>query len=106
MTACRLRFLSSVPLSQVLIACLLVAGPVSGQEPDTAQAEEADLPLPVDRTVRIDMTEGSWMSLDISPDGQRLLTYKDEVGDQSGKREPVVVVNWADELEAKVPRGK
>jgi len=48
------------------------------QEPSDAQEngdapENEDLPLPVDRTVSIDMTEGSWISLDVSPDGQTIV---------------------------------
>ena len=35
--------------------------------------------------------------------GGRILTYKDQGGDEGGAREPVVVINWIDELEAKVP---
>ena len=32
-----------------------------------------DLPLPGDRLVPMDMTEGSWISLDVSPDGERIV---------------------------------
>ena len=38
----------------------------------------------------------------IAPDG-RILSYKDVVDETTGRREPVVVINWFDELEAKVP---
>jgi Tol biopolymer transport system component len=53
--------------------------PGLGQEtPDAQEQEEdekndnGDLPLEVDRTIRIDMTEGSWISIDVSPDGQTI----------------------------------
>ncbi|MCG8467383.1 MAG: hypothetical protein MJB57_04135, partial [Gemmatimonadetes bacterium] len=37
---------------------------------DDGEPENEDLPLEVDRRVPIDLTEGSWISLDVSPDGQ------------------------------------
>ena len=43
---------------------------------DDQEGEEdknGDLPLPVDRTVAIDLTEGSWLSIDVSPDGQTMV---------------------------------
>ena len=40
----------------------------------------------------------------VAPDGERLLSYKDLAVDAAGRREPVVVINWFDELEAKVPK--
>jgi hypothetical protein len=44
----------------------------------------------------------------VSPDGQRFLTVKESVaGDRNGTRTAiVVVVNWFEELKAKVPAGK
>jgi serine/threonine-protein kinase len=44
----------------------------------------------------------SWQ-FDFSPDGQRILAYKDRAGTVSSRREPAVVINWFDELESKVP---
>ena len=79
MTVRRFRHLRSAPLTPLLWIGLLLAGPVAGQEPDSARADDADLPLPVDRTVPIDMTEGSWMSVDVSPDGQTIVF--DHLGD-------------------------
>ena len=43
---------------------------------------------------------------DITPDGRRFLTYKDLGGDATDRREPLVVINWFDELEAKVPAAR
>jgi Tol biopolymer transport system component len=46
-------------------------------------------------------------SYDVSPDGQRFLMIKDSASDQkSNPPSIVVVVNWAEELKAKVPTGK
>ncbi len=41
--------------------------------------EDHPLPLPVDRTLAIDMTVGSWISLDVSPDGATIVF--DHLGD-------------------------
>ena len=37
------------------------------------EAEDTSLPLQVDRLVPLDMTEGSWISLDVSPDGDTIV---------------------------------
>ncbi|HSG81047.1 MAG TPA: hypothetical protein VLC48_02260, partial [Gemmatimonadota bacterium] len=54
------------------------AAPVP-QDPDTAQADTTkeekkneNLPLEPGRTVAIDTDEGTWISLDVSPDGQTI----------------------------------
>ena len=36
--------------------------------------------------------------------GGRTLMYRNEAGEQTERREPVVVINWVDELEGKVPK--
>jgi serine/threonine-protein kinase len=41
--------------------------------------------------------------VEFAPDGSRMLVTKDAEEDQSAPRNPTVVVNWFDELEAKVP---
>ncbi len=38
-----------------------------------AQDKDKGLPLEIDRTVPIDVTSGTWMSLDVSPDGSRIV---------------------------------
>jgi Tol biopolymer transport system component len=56
----------------VLAAGLLLAAfapPLTAQTP----AEDAPLPLPVDRTLPVAMDEGTWMSVDVSPDGERIV---------------------------------
>ena len=44
--------------------------------------------------------------LPVVPDGSRMLTTKDIEDDRTAPRNPTVVVNWFDELEAKVPAAK
>ncbi len=46
------------------------------------------------------------LHLPVVPDGSRMLTTKDIEDDQAAPRNPTVVVNWFDELEAKVPAAK
>ncbi len=83
------RFLTACRKAAAVVIMLGVAGlaglptglspaPAHAQTPDTS-AKDAGLPLTADRTVRIDMTEGSWMSVDVSPDGQTLVF--DHLGD-------------------------
>jgi Tol biopolymer transport system component len=40
--------------------------------PAQAQKKDKGLPLESDRTVRIDRTEGTWLSVDVSPDGSTI----------------------------------
>jgi serine/threonine-protein kinase len=42
----------------------------------------------------------------VSLDGQRFLTYKDASPDAGERREPHVVINWAEELETRVPASR
>ena len=73
-------------LLSLLFACFIlnVGLPnVQAQDEDKTEAvddstkskidEEADLPLPAERKLIYSATEGSWISLDVSPDGQRLV---------------------------------
>ena len=65
-------------MHRIALAVLtLLVGPalLSAQdsEGDERPDENEGLPLPVDRTVPVDLTEGSWMSLDVSPDGQTIV---------------------------------
>ena len=65
----------------VLLACLTVvlfafsAALIAQEEGEGGQngAKSEGLPLAVDRWVPIDMTEGSWISLDVSPDGETIV---------------------------------
>ncbi|UCC26680.1 MAG: PD40 domain-containing protein [Gemmatimonadales bacterium] len=55
----------------------LVAVPLGAQDapPDTTDTDSPgkDLPLEAGRTISMDFTEGSWISVDVSPDGQTLV---------------------------------
>src|SRR5690606_27384530 len=54
--------------------CVLGAAvPVGAQEEGEGSSEHGDLPLEPGRTASIDLTEGSWMSVDVSPDGRTLV---------------------------------
>ena len=66
-----MRMLTRATLLTPIAAALLTPGGVFAQE--TGDDDKSPLPLPADRTVAIDMAEGSWMSLDVSPDGQTIV---------------------------------
>ena len=55
----------------IFAAALLTPAGILAQEP--ASDAKSPLPLPPDRTLAIDMTVGSWISLDISPDGRTIV---------------------------------
>ncbi|MGI9627913.1 MAG: amidohydrolase family protein [Longimicrobiales bacterium] len=63
----------------LLCACALVGLPSTAAlaqetEPDSAKEGTSEgLPLEVDRWVPVDLTEGSWISLDVSPDGETIV---------------------------------
>ena len=61
-----------------LAIALIAAAPVTAQTPvqhDSAVravARSSGLPLPTPRTLRLTTDEASWISLDVSPDGQTI----------------------------------
>ncbi len=62
------------------LAVLLIAGSmlpfISAQEKSdstTEKKEKKDLPLEPGRTIDFETTEGSWISLDVAPDGRSLV---------------------------------
>jgi Tol biopolymer transport system component len=60
-------------LSSFLAAALLV-GPAAAQTSTPVPSDTADaLPIQPVRTLRFTTDEGTWMSLDVSPDGQRIV---------------------------------
>ena len=61
--------------------------------------EDTGLPLEVDRLVPLDMTEGSWISLDVSPDGD--LVRKSTHGTTKRMRKP----NVRSSLRIRCPNG-
>lgn len=62
-----------VPAALALL--LLPPATLTAQEaPDQPdEPRNGDLPLEVDRRVSIDLTEGTWISLDVSPDGESIV---------------------------------
>jgi Tol biopolymer transport system component len=61
-----------------MLSCsLLLAAPVPGQGQDqdttATEATKEDLPLEAARTMSLTTNEGSWISLDVSPDGQTIV---------------------------------
>jgi Tol biopolymer transport system component len=62
------------------LAATLTTGLASGQTPDSTRKDSTktkkpakDLPLEAGRKIRINTSEGSWMSLDVSPDGKSMI---------------------------------
>jgi Tol biopolymer transport system component len=64
----RFELRSLVVLSSAL---LVVAAPTRAQEPDLDQ--DRGLPLEPDRFARFTTSEGTWMSVDVSPDGESIV---------------------------------
>ncbi len=64
-------------LRTIAVGLLLVATSVGAQPPATARpgARPAEKPLPLDatRSFALDTREGTWLSLDVSPDGSTLV---------------------------------
>lgn len=60
----------------VLTCSALLVGPAAGQDvaSDTSETHATEgLPLEPGRSIAIDATSGSWMSLDVSPDGESIV---------------------------------
>ncbi len=66
-----LLWATAVALFGVLPSATRAQDPPGGEAEETKKNEH--LPLEADRTVRLDMREGSWISLDVSPDGQTIV---------------------------------
>ncbi|MDT8369822.1 MAG: amidohydrolase family protein [Longimicrobiales bacterium] len=67
-----------------IIPPIALATALLSVSPSAGLAQEASgtgdpLPLEVDRTIPIDLTEGTWMSVDVSPDGTQIVF--DHLGD-------------------------
>ena len=58
-----------------VLAGLLLLAPAAAALQDDGDAEEKDegLPLAASETLSFTVTEGTWMSLDVSPDGQTIV---------------------------------
>ena len=57
----------------VVIALFWVPRATVGQEDGENGAEDAGLPLEPGRTLAFTATEATWMSVDVSPDGQTIV---------------------------------
>lgn len=69
-----IRFTSTVVSVALLSILLHRAPPLAAQEEaDTTDRAERGLPLEPGRELTFDATEGTWMSLDVSPDGRTLV---------------------------------
>ena len=51
----------------------LCASVVLGAQEDSSPADERDLPLEPERTFSLDTDEGTWISVDVSPDGDTVV---------------------------------
>ena len=87
-----------VPLAAIALLTLSAAlgGPIAAQDrpaPDTTTT----LPLKTARTHTFTTTKGSWLSLDVSPDGSRFFLVVPQL---YGRSTPVsVIFNWRGDLE-------
>ncbi len=58
---------------RIFICAAALLLPTGAYAQDSEDDPKSPLPLPADRTLAIDMRVGSWISLDVSPDGQTLV---------------------------------
>ena len=75
--------------AQVLSAPTPDARPFSRVGHDTAT-----LPLKPERFARFTTTKGTWMSVDVSPDGKRLLMVEEVTSDEHRGTSVTVAHNW------------
>ena len=67
----RVRDLGSVAAVAVALATAAGGGALEAQTPGpSARPAQKPLPLPAARTAEFTATEATWMSVDVSPDGQ------------------------------------
>ena len=57
----------------IMLAVLLGLSSTFSQEKDTIKKATKELPLEPERTVQFSTNEGTWISLDVSPDGQTIV---------------------------------
>ncbi len=62
-----------VGLTLAPAATVALPGQDEAEQPDTAKPDNENLPLEAARTVSIDADHGSWLSLDLSPDGSTIV---------------------------------
>src|SRR6266700_3056622 len=75
------RILMRLLIVQVAFAATIVGAPARAQNPPPRQQADADarpggrtttLPMKTERVLRFTTSEGTWMSIDVSPDGRTL----------------------------------
>ena len=69
----RFRLLSQLLSLLVLGGGLLLPARAVTQDEDDSEKKEEGLPLAASETLSFTVTEGTWMSLDVSPDGQTIV---------------------------------
>ena len=84
------RFKRSPFTPLVLLLGLGAPTNLAGQQAENGGDE--DLPLQADRTLGIDMTVGSWISLDVSPDGQTIVDGIDQFCGLPGNFPPYTMI--------------
>ena len=62
-----------LPLLGAVLAAAVCGSPADAQAPATPPAQAATLPLKAARTHTFTTTTGTWLSLDVSPDGQTIV---------------------------------
>ena len=72
-------FLASITVATVSASPIFAKPAIAVQRPDSTKESAGPLPLEGGRTIHYDMREGSWISLDVSPDGRTIVF--DYVGD-------------------------
>ncbi|MBC7895705.1 MAG: PD40 domain-containing protein, partial [Cytophagaceae bacterium] len=70
--SCRARAILSLPILAITLA-VLAAPAAHAQAPAGGGAARPGLPLQPARSLKYTATKGSWMSVDVSPDGQRIV---------------------------------
>jgi len=68
-----MRITCRLPLAAAIIAALVLPATSQAQRADSASRGGATLPLKPARTVKFTTDEGTWVSLDVSPDGRTLV---------------------------------
>ena len=73
-----MKFSIKIALSLLLIICSLSTSfsqddPIKNDTTKTDKKKKKDLPLEPGRTFEFDLNEGSWMALDVSPDGNTIV---------------------------------
>ena len=67
-------FARAIGTAALWLTLALSPAAIGAQESESDERNESGgLPLSADRSIPIDMSEGSWISLDVSPDGETIV---------------------------------